>query len=204
MSLGEYLPWNLLPRSPRIQNTATSTISSAETPRRVLSRQWLFVLQAHALSEPLRALPSHPWLMFAQTLAREGWLLIVSENATLTGEAGNVKRRLYELLKLDSFCWGVEETIEKYLTHCDKVLIVFLKGKKRIWPDNRVDFIPISDFYMELRGKKEEDIITDLENLRKGILRPELQARLDRYQRKTSQASRMIPSEQSMERAVLL
>lgn len=106
--------------------------------------------------------------------------------------------------KLDSFCWGVEETIEKYLTHCDKVLIVFLKGKKRIWPDNRVDFIPISDFYMELRGKKEEDIITDLENLRKGILRPELQARLDRYQRKTSQASRMIPSEQSMERAVLL
>jgi len=142
--------------------------------------------------------------MFAQTLAREGWLLIVSENATLTGEAGNVKRRLYELLKLDSFCWGVEETIEKYLTHCDKVLIVFLKGKKRIWPDNRVDFIPISDFYMELRGKKEEDIITDLENLRKGILRPELQARLDRYQRKTSQASRMIPSEQSMERAVLL
>src|SRR4030042_1588905 len=54
-SLGEYIPWNRLPRSLRIQNTATSAISSAETPCRRFRRQWLFVPQAHAISEPFRA-----------------------------------------------------------------------------------------------------------------------------------------------------
>jgi len=53
-------------------------------PRRGFLGQWLFVLQAHALSEPLRALPSILGSCFAQTLAREGWLLIVSENTTLS------------------------------------------------------------------------------------------------------------------------
>ena len=38
--------------------------------------------------------------MFHQTLAREGWLLIVSEKTTLTGEASYVKSRLYELLRV--------------------------------------------------------------------------------------------------------
>jgi hypothetical protein len=38
--------------------------------------------------------------MFSSTLAREGWLLILPEKATLTGEAGYVKTRLYELLRL--------------------------------------------------------------------------------------------------------
>ena len=100
MSSGEYRPWNLLPRSLRIQNIAVSAISLAVTPRWGSRGQWLFVLQAHLLPEPFRALPSHLWLMFAQTLAQEGWLLILRKKATLMWESGDVKERLYELLKL--------------------------------------------------------------------------------------------------------
>ena len=107
--------------------------------------------------------------------------------------------------KLDSNCWGVEETIEKYLDHCDRILIVFLKGKKRLWSDDRVDFIPISDFYEELREKETgEDLITDLEKLKKGVLKPELQAQLDKYQRKEFRKGIEIPSEQDLERAIPL
>ena len=83
-----------------IQNTTASTISSAETPREVFRGQRLFVLQAHALPEPFGALHSNPRFMLSQTLAREGWPQIISEKTTLTGEAGHVKERLYELLKL--------------------------------------------------------------------------------------------------------
>jgi len=106
--------------------------------------------------------------------------------------------------KLDSFSWGVEETIEKYLNHCNRVMIVFLKGKKRIWPENGVDFVPISDFYMGLRGYEEgEELISNLENLKKGILRPELQAKLDKYQRK-ARADGRVPSEEVLARASFL
>jgi len=45
--------------------------------------------------------------MFAQTLAREGWLLIVSENTTFPREAGYVKGRLYELLSLHAALDGL-------------------------------------------------------------------------------------------------
>jgi len=107
--------------------------------------------------------------------------------------------------KLNSFGGGVEATIEKYFSHCNKIIIVFLMGKKRFWPDVKVDFIPISDFYGELREKKVgEDLIADLEKLRKGILRPELQAQLENYQKKKLRKETEILTENDLERVITL
>jgi len=87
--------------------------------------------------------------------------------------------------KLDSSSEGVEKTIAKYLNYSNRILIVYLKGRRRVWPDGRVDFTPTSDYYEELRGKKDgEDLINNLEKLKKGILRPELQSELDRFIKK--------------------
>jgi hypothetical protein len=87
--------------------------------------------------------------------------------------------------KINSFSDGVEKSIAKYLKHSNKIIIVFLNGRKRIWTDGRVDFIPISDFYGELRRKEGgEEIIHDIEKLRKGVLRQELQSELDRFMKR--------------------
>lgn len=63
---------NIRSKSFRIQNTATSTISSAETPCRRFRGQWLFVPQAHALSEPFGGLPSHLCAMFCTNTGTGG------------------------------------------------------------------------------------------------------------------------------------
>ena len=47
-------------------------------------------------------------------MAREGWLLIVSEMTTLTGDASHVKSRLYELLKFQKMTHGFRNSIEPW------------------------------------------------------------------------------------------
>jgi hypothetical protein len=81
--------------------------------------------------------------------------------------------------KLSSYSGGVSETVRKYQKCKKKVMIIYLDGNERIWPDGSVDITPISDFYEALREVGADGLIRDFEKLKKGIVRPELQEELD-------------------------
>jgi hypothetical protein len=83
--------------------------------------------------------------------------------------------------KVDSWSSGVAQTILKYLKYCDNLMIIHLKGKKRNWDTDNVMIMPVSDFYEDLTGCGREDLIRDFEKLKKGIIRPGLQAEIDRF-----------------------
>ena len=83
--------------------------------------------------------------------------------------------------KLDSRSWGIEETVAKYLKYTSRLQIFYLKGKRRLWGDESVEFVPISDFYQALIDRGAGDLVQDFEKLKKGVLRPEFQTELDRF-----------------------
>jgi hypothetical protein len=80
--------------------------------------------------------------------------------------------------KLDSWGVGIVPTIEKYLRYTDRLLIVYLKGRKRSWRDNSVEFDPVRQFYPELIAKGAIELKDRIELLRRGILRPEQKTKL--------------------------
>lgn len=83
--------------------------------------------------------------------------------------------------KTDPWGAGVDSTIETYVQHTSSLKIIHLKKKTRKSKDSRVEFVPIDFFFSELRERGAGDLVGDIELLRKGILKPELQSRLSRF-----------------------
>jgi hypothetical protein len=83
--------------------------------------------------------------------------------------------------KVDSWSPGVAATILKYSEFCDRILVIYLKGKKRKWISDDADIRPVSDYFPALIETGREDLIRDFEKLKKGIVRPELQSELERF-----------------------
>ena len=70
--------------------------------------------------------------------------------------------------KLSAWTSTIEDTIEKYISHCDKLIIVFLRGEHRHLPDidnERVEFRKIDYYYPFLRQIKRHDLIEEFENI---------------------------------------
>lgn len=86
--------------------------------------------------------------------------------------------------KLDAGSFRVRNTIQKYRTHTDRLVILYLKG----WPRKRdrelAQFVPIKAYYRQLRSVGADELVAQFERLRKGILRPDYQADLDTYAKK--------------------
>lgn len=76
--------------------------------------------------------------------------------------------------KLDAGGHGVHITIQRYLPFTDKLVIIYLKGKPRKRDSKYAEFIPIKDFYTQLRERGQEELIRRIELLRKGISDPDL------------------------------
>jgi len=81
--------------------------------------------------------------------------------------------------KLNSWNISVDKTIKKYLKNSRGIIIIYLQGKYREWPDERVTFVNIENYYDELKENGAEQLIHDFEKLKRGILRPELQTELE-------------------------
>ena len=89
--------------------------------------------------------------------------------------------KLWVDAKIDSWSGGVGLTARNYLKHCKRLEIIYLTGNPRVWIDDSVEFIPIADYYDQLKEIGREDFVRDFEKLRKGIFRPELQSELERF-----------------------
>ena len=96
----------------------------------------------------------------------------------------DAKTKLWIDVKLDSWGWNIERSISKYSQYSERIAIIYLKGKPRIWPGETIEFIPIGNYYDILRENDAEDLIRDFEKLKRGVLRPELQSELDRFIKK--------------------
>jgi len=95
----------------------------------------------------------------------------------------DIKTGLWIDAKVNSWSTGVVETILKYRRFQKKILIIYLKGKRRKWASAEVDIKPVSDYFMELAARGRDDLVHDLEKLKRGIVRPEMQAELERFSR---------------------
>jgi hypothetical protein len=116
-----------------------------------------------------------------------GWDVQCQENIRIGGDRLrpdfiNLRTGAWIDAKLSSYSGGTAETVRKYQKHKKKVEIIYLNGNERVWHDGSVDFVPVSDLYPALREVGAEDLVRDFEKLRKGIVRPELQQELDKYQ----------------------
>ena len=83
--------------------------------------------------------------------------------------------------KLDTWGVGVVPTIEKYLRHTNRLQVIYLKGRRRVWQDRSIEFIPIRQFYPELIAKGATELKDRIESLRRGILRPEQRIKLEEF-----------------------
>jgi hypothetical protein len=83
--------------------------------------------------------------------------------------------------KLDSWGSGVEASVEKYLRYVDKIIIIHLKGRRRMWKNGAVEFIPIKQFYPELKTPESIVLKNKMELLKRGILQPEEKDNLERF-----------------------
>lgn len=93
-----------------------------------------------------------------------------------------IDKDLGEWIEIKLNCWGkgVNETIDKYLKYVDELIIIYLIGKKPRDREN-VHFIPIDNFYphLELAGKQE--LIENLNQLKKGIFQIKHQTKLKHF-----------------------
>jgi hypothetical protein len=80
--------------------------------------------------------------------------------------------------KLNCSGHGVRSRIEKYLQYTDKVKIIYLKGRRMKWGDASVDFLPIGRLYPKLVERGAKELVENIELLRHGITRPDLQSRI--------------------------
>jgi hypothetical protein len=97
-----------------------------------------------------------------------------------------------DFLDLDTEAWidakyrswspSVEATLQKYLKHKDRIMIIYLKEsrtRKQYWDPDKVEFIPIKSFYSELKRNGASDLVENFELLRRGVIfKPEHQSRL--------------------------
>lgn len=86
--------------------------------------------------------------------------------------------------QLDAGSFRVYNTIRKYLLHTDLLVILYLKGWPRKDDAELAQFVPIKSYYKQLRANGADELVARIERLRKGRLRPDLQADLDRYAKK--------------------
>lgn len=80
--------------------------------------------------------------------------------------------------------WGSGTTtsmLEKYLNHTPNLKIIYLKGRRRKWKDDTVQFIPVKQFYPELSRVGATELIKSFELLRRGILTEKEQSSLERF-----------------------
>lgn len=92
--------------------------------------------------------------------------LLVRGKRWLRPDFFEVKSGKWVEVKLSAWSTGVEESIRDYLEHTDELLILYAKGSGRQWPDRRVRFIKIDDYFpllrlgegVKLRNKLEEII----------------------------------------------
>jgi hypothetical protein len=83
--------------------------------------------------------------------------------------------------KLNSYGEGVEDTIQKYLSHSKKIMIIHLEGRSRGFGGESIEFVPIKRLFPQIRSSKMSSLIEDIELLRKGVLKPEQQKRLIQF-----------------------
>jgi hypothetical protein len=83
--------------------------------------------------------------------------------------------------KLSPWNFGVDLTISKYLAKSEEIMIIYLTGKPREWPDNKVKFIHIDSLYEDFIKNDAEYLIRDFEKLKMGIFRPNLQSEIDNF-----------------------
>jgi hypothetical protein len=80
--------------------------------------------------------------------------------------------------KINSWAGRIDQTIERYSKYSEKIAIFYLKGKPRKWEDDSVLFVPVTQFYPELTALGAQNLVNDIEQLRRGILNPRLQKQL--------------------------
>jgi len=78
--------------------------------------------------------------------------------------------------------WGARlMPVGKYSKYSDKIAVVHLTKKPRKSEDGDILFFSVNIFYPELKKIGAEDLIKNIEMLRKGVYEPEQQKRLERY-----------------------
>jgi hypothetical protein len=83
--------------------------------------------------------------------------------------------------KLSAWGFGVDISIKKYLAKSKGMMIIYLNGKPRDWPNDSVQFVPIDSFYNDLIKCDAYNLVKDFEKLKMGIIRPSLQSELDKF-----------------------
>lgn len=82
--------------------------------------------------------------------------------------------------KLSSWSWGIRKTIENYLPHAERLIIIYLSGNPRE-NDEYVEYRQIDYYYNQLQKAGGHNLIDQFEMMKKRILRPDMQRKLDRY-----------------------
>lgn len=70
--------------------------------------------------------------------------------------------------KLSAWTSSIEDTVERYTPHCDKLIIVFLRGEYRHLPEtnnSKVVFRKIDYYYPFLHQINRQDLIEEFENI---------------------------------------
>jgi len=120
-----------------------------------------------------------------QALLALGWKIVKKEfrnqNRAFRPDFFDLSTETWIDAKLHSCGSGVNATIMKYQTQCQRLMIIYLKGPQRRWHDSSVEFVPIRMFYPDLVKSESAHIVRKFEMLRKGILEPHLQSELRRF-----------------------
>ena len=64
---------------------------------------------------------------------------------------------------------------------CPRLVIIYLKGRNRSWTDESVEFLPIKSLYSSLQELGFIELVKKFEMLRRGVLEPHLQKKLEDY-----------------------
>lgn len=70
-------------------------------------------------------------------------------------------------VKIHSWSGGIDNTVKKYLKHVNELWIYYLLGSHRQWPDKRVQFKAIKDFFPDLKRKRRTDLIKKFDEISK-------------------------------------
>lgn len=70
-------------------------------------------------------------------------------------------------IKISSMSGGIDSTVKKYLKYVDELWIYYLLGPDREWPDKRVHFKSIKDFFPKLKQIHREDLIEKFNKIAK-------------------------------------
>ena len=70
-------------------------------------------------------------------------------------------------VKIHSWSGGIDNTIKKYLKHVKELWIYYLLGMHRKWPNKRVHFKSIKDFFPALKRKRRNDLLEKFDKIAK-------------------------------------